>query len=160
MSDLTPGDESKPMSDPTPGNEPQSNLPNQPEYVDRREERRRERELRREARWSRRGGGWFAGAVLILLGVIFLLENAGLLTTQNWWALFILIPAFGAFSEAWNHYQDAGNHLTSAVRGALFVGLILVLVTFAFLFGVSGALFWPALLIVAGLGLLANAMLR
>ena len=146
------------MSDQTPINESQPIIENQPEYLDRHEQRRRERELRRQARWSRRGGGWFGGAVLILLGIIMLMQNAGIFHSQNWWALFILLPAFGAFAAAWDRYQESGGRLNAAVRGSLFGGLILTLVTFAFLFNVNGVLFWPALLILAGLGLLVNAM--
>jgi hypothetical protein len=149
------------MNDQTPAGEPQSNPGEQPNYTDRREQRRREREMRRQARWSRRGGGWFGGAVLILLGLIFLFENFGIFPITNWWALFILIPAFGAFAAAWNGYQDSGGRLTAGVRGSLFGGFILVLITAIFLFDLGSLVWlWPALLILAGVGLLVNAMVK
>ncbi len=149
------------MNDQTPAGVPQSNPGEQSDNIDAREQRRRERELRRQARWSRRSGGWFGGAVLILLGVIFLLENAGIFSLKNWWALFILIPALAAFASAWDRYQASGNRLTAAVRGSLFGGLILVLVTAIFLFDLGSVVWlWPALLILAGVGLLVNAMMK
>ncbi len=149
------------MNDQTPAGAPQPTPGEQPGYIDPREQRRRERELRRQARGSRRGGGWLGGAVLILLGVIFLLANTGIFSLKNWWALLILIPALGAFAGAWNGYQDSGGRLTAGVRGSLFGGLILVLITAVFLFDLSSLFWlWPALLILAGVGLLVNAMIK
>lgn len=151
------------MNDETPVGEPQSNSVGEPENSepqgDWRDERRRERELRRQRRGSRHNEGWIGGAILILLGVIFLLQNAGLLAFHNWWALFILIPAFGAFANAWTHYQDYGR-VDASVRGSVLTGFLLTLVTAAFLFEFESALFWPAMLILAGAGILVNAMWR
>ncbi len=151
------------MNDETPVVEPQSNSDSQPVYGetrgDWRDERRRERELRRQRRASRRSDGWIGGAILILLGVIFLLQNAGMLVFHNWWALFILIPAFGAFANAWTRYRDDGR-LDAGVRGSVLTGFLLALVAAAFLFDFESTLFWPALLILAGAGILVNAMWR
>ena len=151
------------MSDQTPINEPQPNTDSQPDnnqpQGDWRDQRRRERELRHQRRWSRRGDAWIGGIILILLGVIFLLQNAGLLSFQNWWALFILIPAFTAFTTAWTRYQDSGR-VDASVRGSVLVGFVLTMVAAAFLFNFTGAIFWPALLILAGIGVLVNAMWR
>ena len=43
--------------------------------------------------------------VLIALGGVFLLQNAGLVLLGNRRALFILIPAL-AFASAWTLYQQ------------------------------------------------------
>jgi hypothetical protein len=60
-----------------------------PAYGDWREQRRAERWARREARWYGRAGrpyGWIGGAILILLGVVFLLDpNVGL-----FWPLLLI----------------------------------------------------------------------
>ena len=108
---------------------------------------------------TNRNGAWVGAVVLIGLGVIFLLQNFGLFHIGNWWALFILIPAIGAFDRGWRLYRDAGNQLTAAARGSLLTGLILLLVTTAFLFEFSWMIFGPALIILAGIGILVNAML-
>ena len=102
--------------------------------------------------------GWVVGAVLIALGVLFLLQNAGFFTMINWWALFILIPAFFAFSNAVTSYQASGR-LTAAGRGALTSGIFLTLLTAVFLFGINFGVYWPLLLILGGILLLVNAVL-
>ena len=119
------------------------------------EERRERREERRE---MRQGGAWIGGAILILLGLVFLLQNMGVLSLDNWWALFILIPAFGSFSAAWGQYQAAGR-LTAGARGSLIGGLFLSMVAAAFLFELNWAFLWPVFLIAGGLALLLNALL-
>ena len=60
-----------------------------------------------ERRTRRHGGGWAGGAILIGLGILLLLQNFGNYQFDNWWAFFIMIPALGAFSNAWAAYQDA-----------------------------------------------------
>lgn len=121
--------------------------------------RRAERMERRQARRERRaagGSGWIGGAVLILLGIIFLLRNFGVFDVTNWWALFILIPAFGALATAWNLYRAAGNRLTVASRGPLVWGFVLLMVAFTFLFNLDFSLLLPLLLILGGVALLLN----
>lgn len=111
-----------------------------------------------ESRSSRGPGTWVGGAILILLGVIFLLQNTGLFRLDNWWALFILIPALGAFGNAWREYRDAGR-LDAKARGSVIGGLLLTLVAAIFLFGMDWSRTWPLFLIVGGVALLLNAML-
>ena len=41
-----------------------------------------------------RGSNWGSGVALIVIGVIFLVANTTNFHLHNWWALFILIPAF------------------------------------------------------------------
>ncbi len=125
---------------------------------DRWESRRMRREERRAARGG--GGAWAAGLLLIGLGVLFLLQNTGtVIALNNWWALFILLPAIGAFGNAWRAYQAAGGRLTAAARGSLIGGLILVLITAIFLFGLNWGLLGPVVIILVGAGLLLNALL-
>jgi len=102
--------------------------------------------------------GWIGGAVLILLGVVFLLQNVSDFELHNWWALFILIPAAGAFSRAWTTYQSEGGRFTSQARGSLFGGVILLMVAAAFLFSLNWSLLFPVLLMLAGASLLINGM--
>ena len=99
---------------------------------------------------------WTGGAVLIGLGVIFLLNNLEIFHLDNWWALFILIPALVNFSTAWNSYRQHGR-LTHKARGSVTGGLILSLVAGTFLFGWSWSMMWPVFLIVAGLSALLGS---
>lgn len=122
--------------------------------LSRREARQARREVRRQY-----GSTMVGGAILIALGLIFLLQNFAGLELNNWWALFILIPAAGAFGNTIRAYQDAGGRLTVSARGSLIAGLVLVMVTAIFLFGLNWSLFGPAVLILAGVGILINAAL-
>ena len=132
------------MNDQSPNNNPQ------PEPLDRHEARRQ-----RLADPSR-GGSWIAGLILIVLGVAFLMQNMGafFIPLKNWWALFILIPAFGALDTALRIYRSEGNQLTAPARGSLIVGLVLTFVTASFLFDLSWSYFGPVLIILMGIGIL------
>ncbi len=137
--------------EPTPGGE-------KPDFTSRHEERMQRREERWAARGSR-GGAWIFGAILIIIGIVFLLQNMNIFILNNWWALFILIPAVAAFGSAWRSYQDAGGRLTGGARGSLIGGLVLVLVAAVFLFGLNWGVVGPLLIVLAGIGLLLNAFL-
>ena len=50
-------------------------------------------------------GIWIAAAILIGVGVVFLLQNMGYAIPGNWWALFLLIPAGFALAGAWKSYR-------------------------------------------------------
>jgi hypothetical protein len=132
-----------------------------PVYGDWREQRRAERMARREARWRSRAGrprGLIGGMLLVLLGLVFLLQNLGIPFLMNWWALFILIPAFWAYIAAWETYQDHGQ-MTRGVAGSLTAGILLTILSFVFLLNLAIGLFWPVLLIVGGLALLATGLM-
>jgi len=90
--------------------------------------------------------------------VVFLLQNLNIAFLANWWALFILIPAFGAFAAAWESYRNNGR-LTRGGAGSLVVGMLLTILALAFLLNLNVGLFWPLLLIAGGLVLLVVALL-
>ena len=102
--------------------------------------------------------GWLGGAILIVLGLIFMFQNLGALPMANWWALFILLPAVGAFSKAFAEFHAAGR-FTAQARGSFWAGLVLSLVTAMFLFELNWITLGPVLLILSGAGLLVNALL-
>jgi hypothetical protein len=73
--------------------------------------------MRSRERRSEQRAGWIFGLVLIVVGSVFLLQNWGLpVLIGNWWALFILIPAIGAFTAAWTVYRQDGQ-FTPRVSG-------------------------------------------
>jgi hypothetical protein len=127
----------------------------EPEPLSHHEARRQRREQRLAD--PSRGGAWIVGVILILLGGLFLLRTTGIvdIPLTNWWALFILIPAFGAFSTAWRTYQEEGR-LTGPARGSLLVGLVLTFITFTFLFEISWTYVGPLLIIAVGIAIILN----
>lgn len=126
--------------------------------------RREARQQRREERLAdpSRPGSWVIGLILIILGSMFLFRNTGTfyMPLNNWWALFILIPAVGAFDTAFRTYRDAGNQFTPAARSSLLIGTVLSLVTIMFLFDLSWTYFGPILIILVGMGLIFNSTFR
>ena len=112
-----------------------------------------------ERRAMRSGGEWIGGALLLLIGLLLLGRNLNFMTFDNWWALFIMLPAIGSFSTAWGMYQAAGGHFTMQARSAMIVGLVLTAVTVMFLFNLNWTIIGPGLLILAGVGLLVNVIL-
>ena len=125
------------------------------------------REARRQRRAERladpsRGSAWIVGLILIVLGTMFLMNNTGTfnIPIENWWALFILIPAVGSFDTALRAYRRAGDRLDRVARSSLLVGLVLTFVTIMFLFNISWSFFGPVLLILAGIGLVLTYMIE
>lgn len=101
--------------------------------------------------------GWIPGLILIGIGAFFLINNFTNFHLTNWWALFILIPAFGSLGKFVHHYGESGR-LNGEARGALIWSLILFVVAAAFIFGWSWGLVWPVLLIIGGLGALLSGI--
>lgn len=130
------------------------NNQSQPENYDRQTARRQRNEERRTGR----PGSWVAGAILILIGIFIMLDNLAGFTLENWWALFIMIPALGAFGNAWRTYQNDGR-FSGQARASLTSGVILTMVTAVFLLNLNWTLLGPVLLILAGLGILLNVLL-
>jgi hypothetical protein len=105
-----------------------------------------------------RYSAWVIGGALILLGVIFILRNVMGFELNNWWALFILIPSFGALASAYAIYERSGRRLTVAARGPLMGGIILLLVTAIFLFNLDWGKVWPLFIIIAGVTVLVTSL--
>ncbi len=110
-------------------------------------------------RWQSGGGAWVGGTILIVLGVLLLANNLGFYLPRRWWAIFLLIPAFGSFASAYSMYQTAGR-ATAAVRGAVVGGLILVGLTVLFLIDFDWGRYWPVILILLGIAVLGGSAWR
>ena len=108
---------------------------------------------------SRGRDSWLVGVILILAGVIFLLQNMTSYYLNNWWALFILIPAFGSISRGWQEVQDAGGKVSLHARSNFIGGVVLTTVAAILLFNLDWAIFGPFLLIAAGAAMLLSSVL-
>ena len=146
----------------TPPVEPPVNPPNRPTSAETPppaggELPSQERAGNHAARGDSYGYGGVGGIILIVLGAIFLLQNTGMMTGfDNWWALFILIPAVGSFAAAWRAYQQAGNRWTAAATGPLFGGLLSCTVAGMFLLNLDISMWWPIFLILGGVAALVG----
>jgi len=99
---------------------------------------------------------WF-GLVLILLGFIFLAQQFGDFSFYNWWALFILIPAFSAFGSAYGIWRKAGR-FNIGVWSTFYGGLFPLVVALIFLFDLDWGDYWPVFVILGGFGMLVSGL--
>jgi hypothetical protein len=100
----------------------------------------------------------WVGLAFIAGGAIVLLNQSGLISFQlNWWAFFILIPAVGSFSNAYNRYRATNNLFDMSVMMPALIGLIMIGWMFNLLGGNGWSfnwnLLWPIMLIIIGLGM-------
>ena len=99
------------------------------------------------------------GLVFIGGGAIVLLNQSGLLSFElNWWALFILLPAFGFLTSAYNRYRVTDNLFEMSVTTPALIGLFMIALMFNLLLGngwnFNWSLYWPIILILIGLGMI------
>ena len=110
-------------------------------------------------RGDREANSWIVGVVLILLGVAFFLERSGYVAlTGNWWALFIYLAAFASFANVWRSYRAKGE-FGSTATGSLVWGLVFTVVATIFFFNLLWDQWWPAILVVVGVGIVVGYML-
>ena len=109
-------------------------------------------------RSSKHSSNLMVGFALIGLGTIFLLTNFFDFQLENWWALFIFIPAFANFGQA-SRLRSRNGRWTEASTGPLVGGLVLSTIALIFLLQLDWGTIWPIFLIIFGVGaLLKNAL--
>lgn len=99
------------------------------------------------------------GLAFISGGIIVLLNQTGLVSFDfNWWALFIIFPAVGSFSNAYNRYRVTNNLFDMGVMMPVLIGLFMLALAFNLLSGNGWNFNWnfyfPAIFIVIGLGMI------
>jgi hypothetical protein len=115
-------------------------------------------EREREEKGSRGPSGSITGAlILILLGVIFLVRQVSGFRFENWWALFILIPAFSGFGTALALWRRNGR-FTFGVWSSFYGGLFPLLVAVMFLFSLDWGTYWPLFVILPGVGMTISGL--
>jgi hypothetical protein len=111
-------------------------------------------ELKR--REQNNGAGW--ALILILVGVIFLVQNLHIASfTFHWWALFIFIPVIGSLSAAWNGFRRDGR-ITTKVSGSLGSAVLIGTVGTILLLGLDWAFWWPLVVMAVGLSMLLTGV--
>ncbi len=100
-------------------------------------------------------GAGSAGIALILVGGYFLLRNVFGWQLNNWWALFILVPAVFMLGSAIRFYNEDGR-LSGRVSQAITGGLMMVLVALVFLLNLDWSNIWPVFLIFGGVAVILS----
>ena len=101
------------------------------------------------------------GLGVVLVGLIFLARNFGFdfPLPDRWWALFILIPAGGALVTAARLYNQDGR-LSQRVIGAATIGLLILTTSLILFLDLEWDTWWPVMVIIVGLGILARGIRR
>ena len=105
------------------------------------------------------------GLALIASGAIILLNQMNILSFEfNWWALFILFPAFGALSGAYDRYRFTNDLFEMGVMIPALAGMFMLLLSVSLLLGdainMNLKVYWPIILIVLGMGLIFGGRRR
>jgi hypothetical protein len=102
------------------------------------------------------GSIWFPVALMII-GFIFLAQQIGNFEFNNWWAFFILIPAFSSFGTAYGIWQRT-RRFTFGVWSTFYGGLFPLLVALMFLFNLDWGRYWPLFVILPGVGMMISGL--
>lgn len=108
---------------------------------------------------EKRSSGLWIGLILIFGGIAVLFNQFELLPFElNWWALFILLPAFGFLKGAYNRYRSQAEGFSMDIAFTALLGFFLVALSISLLVGaawnINWGLLWPVILILVGLGLI------
>lgn len=121
-----------------------------------REMRWQEREARREIRHRWPFHGFFTGMILVLLGVLFLLNQTGTITGDTWWQAFLIGLGVICIANGVTRNFYPGYRWGSFSK--IVCGIVLVTIGVIFLLGISQ--WWPIVLIVAGVAFLLRFFWR
>ena len=108
--------------------------------------------------WKRSSNLWM-GLIFIFGGIAVLLNQFDLLPFElNWWALFILLPAVGFLSRAYNRFRSGGDVFSMDIAMTALIGLIMAALSFSLLVGgawnFNWSLLWPMIIILIGLSMI------
>ena len=106
-------------------------------------------------------GAPIVGLAVIAVGLVFLGRNFGmdLPLPDRWWALFILVPAAASLVSSARFYRVDGR-LSSRVVGSATVGALMLATALILFFDLRWSLYWPVMVIIVGLGILARTSRR
>lgn len=149
------------MSDPNTSSPPASGPTADGPSGNWRDQRRAERDARRHDRHEMTGWGGLpiGGLIIVAVGVIFLARNFGLDLPPRWWAIFILVPAAAALVTAARFFRVDGG-LSSRTVGSATGGILMLAVALVLYLDLNWAMFWPVLVIIVGVGVLARGWRR
>lgn len=92
------------------------------------------------------------GVILIIMGGIILLRSYTSLEMNNWWALFLLIPAVGFFATAWRRFPEGGEFRKRGFARQIIFGLLFMSLSIIFFLELDWKFILPVLLLLLGVG--------
>ena len=98
----------------------------------------------------------FPGLILILLGVLLFMANQGILSWSDWWKYFLI--GLGGIFLIDAAIRGASGNFRGLIMGRIVSGFVLIAIGVFFLFGFTT--WWPIILIVVGIGIIAAGLLR
>jgi drug/metabolite transporter (DMT)-like permease len=108
---------------------------------------------------KKKSSNLWLGLIFVFGGIALILNQFNLLPFElNWWALFIMLPAAGMLSGAYNRFRSHGNAFSMDIAFTALIGFFLVALSFSLLVGaawnINWSLFWPVIIILIGLGMI------
>jgi hypothetical protein len=99
------------------------------------------------------------GLAMLSMGVIFLLNETGLIDPPaNWWAIYLLFPVAGFLTAGYYMYVNNGRRLSVEVLILGLLALIMAVLSVSLLLGlylpIDWGAIWPLVIIVIGLSML------
>ena len=96
----------------------------------------------------------FIGIVLVVL----VLQQTGNITEHfQWWALFILIPAFSSLTGMYYAIRNSGTFNQTA-RSAAGSAVVFFTLSFMFLFNLDWTIYWPLMVLAVGFSVLIGSI--
>lgn len=105
---------------------------------------------------NEKGSTWIIAVVMMLVGGGLLVSNFTGISFENWWALFLFIPAGFMLQNVWADYKSNGR-ITSRSTGPLIAGLAILVMIVVFLFDLSWSGLWPLAFIFGGIAVLLSS---
>lgn len=106
--------------------------------------------VRSEQSKEKQQAGQWTGAVMILVGVIFLMGTSGItILGYSPWMLFALVPVYSIGAAAYKRYKEEGR-LTRRVFAIAVFGLVPFAYIAAMVLGFSVSGLWPLGIIAVG----------
>ena len=99
------------------------------------------------------------GFIVLAIGLVLLAQTMGMSVPHNWWAVLILVPAVAALVNAIRFYRYDGPQ-SPRVMGSAIGGLVMLALALALFFDIGLGFFWPVIVIVVGVAIIARSMWR
>jgi hypothetical protein len=111
-------------------------------------------ELKNEEKGSKQGNSNVPMAIVfIAVGVVLIISNVSGFEFDNWWVLFMLVPAALFVKNIYDDYRVNGR-LTARSTGAIIATLAILATAATFLFeAITWGMIWPIGLIFAGIAI-------